>query len=199
MPGARCARGLAWELKNPHERSHHRFTRTIRHSLRDGFNGFLRALLGDRALLPPSLPQSSRENLTPASGRQDHTTSPSASARFVKRAAHVHHIPLRVVTIAIRPSSGTERAEDGVIWGQRKAEYFLGPDWTTQNRLISLTKLSQARMGHSDSGGSQKAPCRGGSPFRVRSDEALRPVSDCPPVRRPFCFTLTLSPEVRPQ
>jgi hypothetical protein len=34
--------------------------------------------------------------LTPASRRQDHTTSPSASARFVKRAARVHRIPLRV-------------------------------------------------------------------------------------------------------
>jgi hypothetical protein len=35
-------------------------------------------------------------NLTPASGRQNHTTSPSASARFVKRAAHVHRIPPHV-------------------------------------------------------------------------------------------------------
>jgi hypothetical protein len=47
---------------------------------RNGFNGFLRALPGDRALLPPS-PATMRSivaNLTPASGRQDHTTSPSA-------------------------------------------------------------------------------------------------------------------------
>jgi hypothetical protein len=33
------------------------------------------------------------QSLTPASGRQDHTTSPSASARFVKRAISVHYIP----------------------------------------------------------------------------------------------------------
>jgi hypothetical protein len=33
--------------------SHHRYAAT-RHSLRNGFNGFLRALPGDRALLPPS-------------------------------------------------------------------------------------------------------------------------------------------------
>ena len=46
------------------------------------FYGFLRALLGDRALLPPSPPRSLLlENLTPASGRRDHTTSPSALAR----------------------------------------------------------------------------------------------------------------------
>jgi hypothetical protein len=35
-------------------------------------------------------------NLTPASRRQDHTSSPSASALFVKSAARVHRIPSRV-------------------------------------------------------------------------------------------------------
>jgi hypothetical protein len=34
--------------------SHHEFTGNIRLSPRNGFNGFLRALPGDRALLPPS-------------------------------------------------------------------------------------------------------------------------------------------------
>jgi hypothetical protein len=33
--------------------SHHRFAETFRHSPRNGFNGFLRALPGDRAFLPP--------------------------------------------------------------------------------------------------------------------------------------------------
>ena len=56
---------------------------------RNGFNGFLRALPGDRACLPPSLADygfvrpgradKTSANLTPASGRQDHTTSPSAA------------------------------------------------------------------------------------------------------------------------
>ena len=53
-----------------------------RRFLRNGFNGFLRALPGDRACLPPS-PADIAANLTPASGRQDHTTSSSASASFV--------------------------------------------------------------------------------------------------------------------
>jgi hypothetical protein len=48
-----------------------------RHSLRDGFNGFLRDLPGDRAFLPPS-PARLSASLTSASGCQDHTTSPSA-------------------------------------------------------------------------------------------------------------------------
>src|SRR5882724_4291746 len=47
----------------------------------------------------------SSANLTPASGRQDHTTSPSALARLVKRTNRVHRIPLPTsVTIASRPS-----------------------------------------------------------------------------------------------
>jgi hypothetical protein len=54
----------------------------VRHSPRNGFNGFLRALPGDRAFLPPSSLRSSLlKNLMPASGHQDHTTSPSASTR----------------------------------------------------------------------------------------------------------------------
>jgi hypothetical protein len=64
--------------------------RNTRPSLRNGFNGFLRDLPGDRALLSPSLARRVRRvgtdiaisaNLTPASRRQDHTTSPSASQR----------------------------------------------------------------------------------------------------------------------
>src|SRR5450631_1992768 len=48
------------------------------------FYGLFRALPGDRAFLPPSPPRSLLlKDLTPASRRQDHTTSPSASASFV--------------------------------------------------------------------------------------------------------------------
>src|SRR5580692_5551815 len=61
--------------------SHHRFTGSILPSLRNGFNGFLRDLPGDRAFLSPSSTESA--DLTPASRRQDHTTSPSASMRVV--------------------------------------------------------------------------------------------------------------------
>jgi hypothetical protein len=35
-------------------------------------------------------------DLTPASGRQDHTTSPSASVLFVSSTISVHRIPSRV-------------------------------------------------------------------------------------------------------
>jgi hypothetical protein len=59
MPGARRTRSLAWG-KN---KNHTSIVTTVtagftRHPLRNGFNGFLRALLGDRACLPPSPPRS---------------------------------------------------------------------------------------------------------------------------------------------
>src|ERR1700754_2591739 len=70
-----------------HTSIHSGGTGYIRHSPRNGFNGFLRALSGDRAFLSPSSLRSLLlKNLTPASRRQDHTTSPSASAPFVSRA-----------------------------------------------------------------------------------------------------------------
>ena len=56
-------------------------------------------------LLPPSLADHS-ESLTPASGRQDHTTSPSACALFVKSASASTASRLTFVTIAKRPSFG---------------------------------------------------------------------------------------------
>ena len=37
MPDAWCTRSLACEWKKAHERSHHRYAETVRHSPRDGF------------------------------------------------------------------------------------------------------------------------------------------------------------------
>src|SRR5207248_11437962 len=48
-------------------------------------------------------------NLTPASRRQDHTTSPSASAPFVKSTNRVHRIPSRVRDDREPPLVGTRR------------------------------------------------------------------------------------------
>ena len=46
-------------------------------------------------------------NLTPASRRQDHTTSPSASSTLVRSAVHVHRIPPRVRDDREPPLCGT--------------------------------------------------------------------------------------------
>jgi hypothetical protein len=65
-------------------------------------------------------------NLTPASGRQDHTTSPSANRALVRCAAHVHRIPCPTsVTIAKRPSVWDGMARDmQVICVRREWKYF---------------------------------------------------------------------------
>src|ERR1700694_3014546 len=57
--------------------------------------GLFRALPGDRAFLPPS-PALLSANLTPASGCQNHTASPSATTALVIRRHRVHRIPPRV-------------------------------------------------------------------------------------------------------
>jgi hypothetical protein len=79
------------------------------------FYGLLRALPGEPGLLSPSRRNAKHHRqLTPASGRQDHTTSPSASMRIVFAHPYVHRIPRSTfVTIAIRPS---EMRRDG--WNQ---------------------------------------------------------------------------------
>jgi hypothetical protein len=46
MPGARCVRSLACKIKST-QASHHGHTEDIRHSPRNGFNGFLRGLPGE--------------------------------------------------------------------------------------------------------------------------------------------------------
>src|SRR5258708_4720144 len=79
-----------------------------------GACGFLRALPGDRAFLPPSDARAFQPiaTLTPASGRQDHTTSPYASHAVRLRAVCVHRSPRPTsVTVAIRPSCGHGIAE----------------------------------------------------------------------------------------
>jgi hypothetical protein len=67
--------------------SHHRFSQINRHSLRNGFNGLYVISPVNRAFLPPSPARRAKRvfaNLAPASGRQDHTTSPSAEMPFVR-------------------------------------------------------------------------------------------------------------------
>src|SRR5712671_1296675 len=97
-----------------YERSHHRFAEIIRPSLRNGFNGFLRALLGDRALLPPSPAEDFFRQLDAsvgASGPHDFTVRKSAARPRKDRARrfYVHRIPSPTfVTIASRPSFGDE-------------------------------------------------------------------------------------------
>ena len=83
MPGAQCARSRACSVESTRV-SHHGHTGITRHSPRNGFTAYfvLSPVIGlschrHLAELPP-------RDLTPASRRQDHTTSPSAKASFVR-------------------------------------------------------------------------------------------------------------------
>ncbi len=100
--------------------SHHGYTGSPGIPARDGVNGFLRALPGDRALLSPSSVDRST-NLTPASRRQNHTTSPSAFAPFVKGASASTASRPASVTIAIRPSVGRDGEIYTIDSGQPKS------------------------------------------------------------------------------
>jgi hypothetical protein len=77
-----------------HKRSHHGHTGNVRHSLRNGFNGFLRDLPGEPGFLATIAghdAQASLACLIPVSGDQDHATSPSASdvVRLIDIAASI--------------------------------------------------------------------------------------------------------------
>src|SRR5438552_5732424 len=78
MPDARCTRGLVCQTVHLAHTSIQGSGNTPT-SPAQWLYGLLRALPGERAFLPPSLADNST-SLTPASRRQDHTTSPYALA-----------------------------------------------------------------------------------------------------------------------
>jgi hypothetical protein len=87
-------------------------------------------------------------DLTPASGRQDHTASPSAgAARSSAALPRVHRIPHPTfVTIAKRPSCEAGRRDSVmVICPTGKTENFFDQDWTGRNRLNRFSKFDFAR------------------------------------------------------
>jgi hypothetical protein len=107
MPGV-DAPAASCVMKTNTRVSHHRSTGIARHSRTQWFYGLLRALPGDQALLSPS-PALLLADLTPTLGRQNHTTSPYASAPFVTRAARVHRIPPRVRNVRNAPQTRRDR------------------------------------------------------------------------------------------
>jgi hypothetical protein len=74
--------------------SHHRFTGITRHSLRNGFNGFLRALPGDRLIVtvaPKKLASQELDTSIEASGPHDFAVRKINA--LVSSTACVHRIP----------------------------------------------------------------------------------------------------------
>jgi hypothetical protein len=70
-------------------------------------------------------------SLTPASGRQNHTNSPSASALFVNSASASNASHPNVRDDGQRPLVRDETAQNKpVIWVRRKRKYFCKQGWT---------------------------------------------------------------------
>jgi hypothetical protein len=142
MPGARGARGLVCKVESTRV-SHHGHAGNTRHSPRDGFtvSFALSPVIG----LVCHRHRRFLANLTPASRRQDHTTSPSAVALFVTSATASTASRLTSVTIAKRPSGrrdGTGYATD--LGRARNGKFFdLGLDHP--NHLDPLQQNSVLR------------------------------------------------------
>src|SRR6202166_1254854 len=85
-------------------------------------------------------------NLTPASGCQDHTTSPSASGALVlKRHPRPPHPAPRFVTLRNAPLWDGTAGNREVIWVFGKAEYFCG-EALTQGSKNNPTSKSVGRF-----------------------------------------------------
>ena len=108
MPGAQCTRSLVCAYigsKYAHQYSQRRHRKHPAFPTQ-WFYSFLRALPGDHRFVDPVI-RATRwhlANLTPASGRQNHTASPSAPDALVSRAVAATASHLTFVTIAKRPS-----------------------------------------------------------------------------------------------
>src|SRR6476661_2757703 len=113
MPGAQCARSLGAERKKAHEHRHHGHTGNHPAFPAQWFYGLLRDLPGDQACLTPSSALLIAD-LTPASGRQNHTTWPYAAASFVRPAFARLTLPRptafrpALMTLANAPLSGQD-------------------------------------------------------------------------------------------
>src|SRR5262249_32800529 len=107
----------------------------------------IRDLPGDRAFLPPSLRGSLRASLAPASGRQDHTTSPSAAAcaRLAPASTSIAARNSAYRDDAYAPLHEAGYMREDTVLGKRKAEYFSREIWTTQISLNRLDKFAFSR------------------------------------------------------
>src|ERR1700749_4626524 len=117
-PGARCTRGLACKGREKDAHEHTGSAEAVRPSLRNGFTAyFVLSLATGLFVTIARVMRSIIANLTPASGRQDHTTSPSASRAVRQKRISVHRIPPHV-----RDDRETPLLRDGmaryepVIW-----------------------------------------------------------------------------------
>jgi hypothetical protein len=145
-PDARCTRGLVCKYVQKKRTRAYRFSGGTPAFPARWLYGLLRALLGDRLVATVALRKNLPRNLTPASGRQDHTTSPYASAAHVNRSFRVHRIPPRVRDDRDPPlSSGEPGGIKRLTCPIREAIYFFARDWTGRIALQPFTNSASSR------------------------------------------------------
>ena len=121
-PAVSCA--IMRMAKGAHE--HTGSAGASRPSLRNGFTAYFVLFPENGSFASVARNALSRlEGLTPAPRRQNHTTSPYASATLVRHGIGVHRILPRVGDDGQRPSSrGETGAVMPLIWVETEAEYF---------------------------------------------------------------------------
>ena len=158
MPDARCTRSLVCAMvASMHTSIHSEPPESPGIPARNGFTaytvlspaiGFLVTVALRKMARAPGRAQHTSANLTPASRRQDHTISPSASAPFVSMPLIAHsrsppcdHVSCLTlprppqpaptfVTMANAPLSGRDGGGYRLIWVFGKTEYFCKGGWT---------------------------------------------------------------------
>src|SRR3954470_15770517 len=122
MPGARCTGGLACKIAKKRTRAY-RFSGGNPTFPAQWLYGLLRALLGDQACLTPS-PALLIADLTPASGRQNDTTWPYASAPSSKAPTASTASRPTLMTLANAPLKGRDNDGYGSDLGPLASEIF---------------------------------------------------------------------------
>ena len=109
--------------KKAYERNHHGRAEITRHSPRNGFTTYnvISPVIGLVVTVIGGTPPA---NLTPASRRQNHTISSSASRAVRQRHISVHRIPPRVRDDRDRPSMDRDGGAYEVICVRRERKYF---------------------------------------------------------------------------
>jgi hypothetical protein len=134
--------------KKAHERIHHGHTGNTRHSPRNGFTAYIALSPVTGLVCHRRLRKLPLAGLTPASGRQDHTTSPSASALSSEAPpASIASRPA-FVTITSRPSVRRDAGDVLLIWACGEAEYFSRRGWTVSEVIADqLGDLPDRQIG----------------------------------------------------
>src|SRR3954470_18273482 len=121
MPGARCTGRLACKIAKKRTRAY-RFSGGNPTFPAQWLYGLLRALPGDQACLTPS-PALLIADLTPASGRRNHTTSPYANSAIVKGTAASTASRPALMTLRNAPLKGRDGLDMHLIWVSWQAKF----------------------------------------------------------------------------